>query len=355
MTDEWTPPPAEPQKPEAASDAKSPRQKSKRSMSPLALVLILSGAFFAIFMVVSGVLFLSRSPSRSTPSAPSLFGGGSVAVIEVNGAIMDSKKTLRKIEKAEGDSSIKAIVIRLNSPGGAVAPSQEIYEAVRKVKKPLVASMGSIAASGAFYIAMGSRKVYANPGTITGSIGVIMQFANLEKLYDWAKVRRFAIKTGRFKDVGAEYRQMSDDERALLQGMIDEVLSQFKKAVAEGRKLPLEQVTKVADGRILSGSQAKTLKLVDELGTLQDAIDDAGRSAGIQGKPRVVYPEAKGVRWLDLLLQDPTGDDSDSESAFPGRGVVSRIASAALSVLSIETESATSLTPGIYWLWNGSR
>src|SRR4029077_13140783 len=146
------------------------------------------------------------------------------------------------------DSDVKAIVLRLNSPGGAVAPSQEIYQAVKNYKKPIVASMSSVAASGAYYVACGAKKVYANPGTITGSIGVIMEFANLEKLYEWAKIKRFSIKTGRFKDVGAEYREMTADERALLQNMVDDVLSQFTLAVSEGRNIPLETVKEIADG-----------------------------------------------------------------------------------------------------------
>lgn len=359
MTENWNPPTPEPQnspQPEPQPQAR-PLPAKKKGLSPLALVLILSGAFFAIFMVVSGILFLSRSPSGSAkPAGSALFkSGGAVAIIEVNGAIMDSKKTLRRIERVEDDGDIKAVVLRINSPGGAVAPSQEIYEAVRKLKKPVVASMGSIAASGGFYIAMGAKKVYANPGTITGSIGVIMQFANLEKLYDWAKIRRYVIKTGRFKDVGAEYREMGDDERKLLQGMVDEVLSQFKRAVAEGRKLPMEQVTAVADGRILSGSQAKAAKLVDELGTLQDAINEAGKMAGLEGKPRVVYPEKKALRWFELLLQEPSREESDAESAFAGRGALARLVSAVLSLGTVEADAETAFSPGIYWLWNGSR
>ncbi len=332
----------------------------KRSWNPLLLILGLSALFFVVFVALSGVIFL-RSPSKGGASSgrAALFGGGSVGVIELNGVITDSRRFIKQLERLEDDSSIKAIVLRLNSPGGSVAPSQEIYEAVKACKKPVVSSMASVAASGAFYVAMGTRKIYANPGTITGSIGVIMEFANLEKLYEWAKIKRFAIKTGKFKDAGAEYREMSAEERALLQGMVDNVLGQFKQAVAQGRKLSLEQVTQVADGRIFSGAQAKASKLVDELGTLQDAINEAGRLAQIKGRPQVVYPERSRKRLLDFLMDDRGGDDpEESRSALGGlEGLVQRVlgASSGAAGLSRLEDRITGLSPGIYWIWEGAR
>jgi protease-4 len=274
--------------------------------------------------------------------------GGEVGVIELNGVIMDSKATLRKLKDFEEDSNVKAVVLRLNSPGGAVAPSQEIYQSVKNYKKPLVVSMGSLAASGAYYVAMGAKKVYANPGTITGSIGVIMEFANLEKLYDWAKIQRYVIKTGKFKDIGAEFREMTPEEKALLQGMVDNVLSQFKQAVADGRKLTLDQVTAIADGRIFSGSQAKEQHLVDALGTLQDAIDDAAKQAGLKENPEVVYPEKIRPRWLDLLLDGSSNEDRSEGS----HSLISSLA----QLLNGHVEKAvTGLEPGIYWIWPGAR
>ena len=279
-----------------------------------------------------------------------MFAGGSVGVIELKGVIMDSRKILKQLDKFEEEDDIKSVVLHLNSPGGAVAPSQEIYQAVRKFKKPLVVSMASMAASGAFYVACGAKKVYANPGTITGSIGVIMEFASLEKLYDWAKIRRYAIKTGKFKDAGAEYREMTDEEKALLQTMVDDVLVQFKEAISKGRGLTPEQVTAIADGRIFSGSQAKAIKLVDELGGLPDAIDDAAKQAKLTGKPHVVYAEDSKRKWLDLLLDGQSEEESSEAQVAPigVKGLVQGLIGHSLQ------ESVTGLTPGIYWIWNGN-
>ncbi|OFZ22447.1 MAG: hypothetical protein A2X94_01325 [Bdellovibrionales bacterium GWB1_55_8] len=321
--------------------------RKKKRLSPLALVLLLSASFFVIFMIVSGALFLYRSPGKGVGTS-ALFSSGSVGVIEIEGVILDSKKALEEIEELESDSDVKAIVIRLNSPGGAVAPSQEIYEAVKKLNKPVVASMGSVAASGAYYIACGAKKVFANPGTITGSIGVIMEFANLERLYEWAKVRRFTIKTGKFKDLGSEYREMDAEDRQLLQDMINDVLDQFKAAVSSGRKISLDQVTKLADGRIFSGSQAKAAKLVDQLGTLDDAIAEAGALGGIKGKPRVSYAERKRPRLLQLLLDDSMGEGESSQSR---KGLIQTL----IMELTGNPAHPAVLSPGVYWLWSGSR
>jgi protease-4 len=283
----------------------------------------------------------------------SLFSGDSVGILEVNGVITESRKTLAKLERLEEDDQIKAVVLRLNSPGGSVAPSQEIYEAVKSFKKPLVVSMGSIAASGAYYIACGAKKVFANPGTMTGSIGVIMEFANLQKLYDWAKVHRYAIKTGKFKDVGAEYREMTPDEHQLLQTMVDDILGQFKKAVSTGRNLTLEQVSAIADGRIFSGSQAKEAHLVDELGTLQDAIKEAAKQGGIKGKPSVVYVEKQRRSILDLLTDDTSSESGESRNHWLGSlgeilGLFRQF-----QQLKDGHSDAPRFTPGVYWIWNG--
>ena len=319
-------------------------------------MLTLSAAFFGIFLCISGGLYLMQGAVGTSSSSgkgsgrPAFFKQGSVAVVEVNGAIMDSRLTLKKLQAAMDSADVKAVVIRLNSPGGAVAPSQEIYEAVKRAKKPIVASMASVAASGAFYIAMGAQKVFANPGTITGSIGVIMEFANLEKLYEWARIKRFTIKTGKFKDTGSEHRPMTEEDRALLQGMVDDVLVQFKAAVAAGRKLPMTKVDAIADGRILSGNQAKKYALVDELGTLQDAIDEAAKLGGIEGKPKVIYPEKRQRWWLELI-EDNSDEVSESESSIQKVVALWRLMSGAAQAIE---GPLLSFPPGIYWIWRGA-
>lgn len=326
--------------------------ETQRPMNPVVLILLLSAAFFAVFLIVSGVFFLhsgSRTPFLST---------GVVGVVELKGVIMDSKRVLAKLEQLEESDRVKAVVLRLNSPGGSVAPSQEIYQAVRNYKKPLVVSMASVAASGAYYIACGAKKVFANPGTLTGSIGVIMPFANLEKLYEWAKVQRYSIKTGKYKDTGSEYRAMTSDEHALLQTVLDDVLLQFKKAVSSGRNLSLEEVTAVADGRILSGQQAKAAHLVDELGTLQDAIDEAGRLGSIKGKPHVVYPDKQHRSVLDFLWEDSPVEDESSHTSVSAQAGLAQIVQWIEGLLRPGTHalsgveaSRVTLSPGLYWLW----
>jgi protease-4 len=332
-------------------------EQPKLAKSPLTLILTLSAVFFAIFLMISGIFFLKHAPSKGTAGGgtSSLFSGGSVGIIELSGVIMDSKKMRKALEEFADDDDIKAVVLRLNSPGGAVAPSQEIYEAVRAFKKPLVASMGSVAASGAFYVACAAKTVFANPGTITGSIGVIMEFADLQKLLEWAKIHRYVIKTGKYKDVGAEYRDMTPEERALMQGMADNVLGQFKAAVAEGRKLPLGKVTAIADGRVFSGEQAKAIGLVDSLGGIDDAIREAGKLGKLSGKPNVVYPEKARRKLLDFLMDENARDDSESSETqlSAGAGILGRLLHAAAPALSggLSGDALDGLAPGLYWLW----
>ncbi|MGK5081846.1 signal peptide peptidase SppA [Bdellovibrionota bacterium FG-1] len=333
-------------------------RKLPKRLNPLTWVLALSSVFFMVFLIISGGIYLYHSPGQAKEKRSFLSGGGGqVGIIELNGVIMDSKKILKNLEHFADDDEIKAVVLRLNSPGGAVAPSQEIYEAVKAYKKPLVVSMSSVAASGAYYIAMGAKRVYANPGTITGSIGVIMEFVNLQKLYEWAKVQRYSIKTGKFKDAGAEYREMTTEERELLQTMVNDVLLQFKKAVATGRKLSMEKVDAIADGRIFSGAQAKALNLVDELGTLDMAIADAARQAKITGKPHSVYPERRrSSRLLELLMDEGAHDESAAESSVsPVRGVVAQLARAFLGERAEQVTREALPEPGVYWLWKGAR
>jgi len=335
--------------------ARSPEIK-KSSMNPLAIVLGLSAVLFGLFLVFTVGYFLMKG-ALWKDNDDLVFNktetGDYVAVIELKGAIMDSKKILKQLSAAEEEKAIKAVVLRMNSPGGAVAPSQEIYETVKAFPKPLVVSMDSVAASGAYYIASGAKKVFANAGTLTGSIGVIMEFINLKKLYDWAKVERFSVKTGKFKDSGAEYRDMNPEEKAYFQDLVMNTLEQFKAAVGKGRKMTPEEVDAVADGRVFSGEQAKKLKLVDEIGTLQDAITFAGKEAKIKGKPKVVHPAKKVSGLRDLLMGGSEDEESDFEegSSFVDR-LVSRVADRMTGVRMSERQI---LPPGMYWIWNGAR
>lgn len=233
-------------------------------------------------------------------------GKEGIGLVEVKGIILDSQETVKQLFDFKKNENVKAVVLRIESPGGVVGPSQEIYDAVKKLalKKKVVVSMGSVAASGGYYIAAPATKIFANPGTITGSIGVLMKFSNIEGLMDKIGMKAFTLKTGKYKDVGSPVRTMSVEDKAMLQGVIDSTHGQFVKAVADGRKLPLEQVETLADGRIYSGEQALALKLVDNLGTMQDAIEEAGKLAGIKGEPHVITPPKKKKVLLDMLMEE---------------------------------------------------
>lgn len=219
-------------------------------------------------------------------------GEDRIALIRIEGVILDAQETLGELKKFSENPTVKAIVLRIDSPGGGVVPSQEIYDAVRRVRtksnKAVIASMGSVAASGGYYIAAATDRIVANPGTLTGSIGVIMEMANVEGLLQKIGVEGVVVKSGKYKDVGSPLRKMSDEERGLLQTVMDDVHKQFIEAVAEGRSLEVPEVQALADGRIFTGRQAKAAKLVDELGNLDDAIQLAADVVGIEGEPKVI-------------------------------------------------------------------
>jgi protease-4 len=241
-------------------------------------------------------------------------GGDRVAVLDVEGVILDSEPYLESLSKIKKDDAIKALVLRIDSPGGAVGPSQEIYSEIKKLreKKPVIATLGSVGASGGYYIACSAQKILANPGTITGSIGVIAQFVSYEDLLKWAKLDVEVIKSGEFKDVGSPFKKMTEADKEYIQQLIDNVYSQFKLAISESRKMDLKEVDKIADGKVFTGEQAKNLKLVDELGTLGDAISIAGALGGIKGDPNVSHYPKKKMSILDFILSKfnaklPTG------------------------------------------------
>ncbi|MEW6675485.1 MAG: signal peptide peptidase SppA [Nitrospirota bacterium] len=213
-----------------------------------------------------------------------------VALVRIEGPIIDSKDIIDEIKGYVKDRSIKAIILRIDSPGGTVAPAQEIYEEVKKAtaKKKIVVSMGSIAASGGYYIASPADRIIANPGTLTGSIGVIMEIPNIEGLMNKIGIKTEVVKSGKHKDIASAFRGIGREERQILQGVMDNVHEQFIKAVAEGRKILPDDIKKIADGRIFTGEQALKVGLVDELGNLEDAIQSAARLAGIKEEPEVV-------------------------------------------------------------------
>ncbi len=272
---------------------KKPKARRPFLRGCLIMVLVLAG-FFLLLLGISRLGGLSFSMT------------GKVAVIPVSGMISDSETVIEQLKKFGSDNAVKAVVLRINSPGGGVAPSQEIYEEVRKLdaKKPVLTSMGTIAASGGYYIAAATRKVYANPGTMTGSIGVVMPFVSFKDLVDKIGLKGMAVKSGEFKDIGSPLREMTPEDRQVLQSVVDNVHMQFVDAVAAGRKMPREDVLKIADGRILTGQQAKALGLVDALGNLEDTVAEAGRMGGIPGEPKVVTPPKRKISLLDILREE---------------------------------------------------
>jgi protease IV len=229
-------------------------------------------------------------------------GDGKIGVVEIEGAITDMKEAMEDVVKFKEDDSIKGIILRINSPGGAVGPTQELYSEIKKLKpsKKVFVSMGSVCASGGYYLAVTGDKVYASPSTITGSIGVIMEQAVVEDLMKKIGVEANTIKSGAFKDTGTPFRKMRDDERKYLQGVIDSIYEQFVNDVAEGRKIPVDRVKQLADGRIYTGLQAKETGLVDNIGTFYDVVDDMQKELGIHGKPSLVYGKRpfSFLRWL---------------------------------------------------------
>jgi protease-4 len=223
--------------------------------------------------------------------------GDRIAVIRIEGLILDAKDTVAELKRFGESSSVKAIVLRIDSPGGGVVPSQEIHDAVQRVRskqhKTVVASMGTVAASGGYYIATAADRIVANPGTLTGSIGVIMELVNLEGLLQKVGVESVVVKSGHYKDIGSPFRKMSPDERRLLQALMDDIHNQFIEAVAKGRSLEVAAVRTLADGRILTGRQARDARLVDELGDLEDAVRLAADLAGIEGEPQIIEPKKR--------------------------------------------------------------
>ncbi len=267
------------------------------------LVLIVGALLLVMLAIAAMVSYIGTGQ---------VMGADKVALVRIEGPIIDSQRFVDEIRQYVDDNSIKAIVLRVDSPGGAVAPSQEIYTEVKRAvqTKKVVASMGSLAASGGYYVVAPATMIVANPGTITGSIGVIMEIPNFEGLMDKIGIKTTTIKSGKYKDMASAMRELTTEERRLLQGVMDDVHEQFIQAVAEGRGMTVEEVTEFADGRIFSGRQAKEIGLVDELGNLQDAITLCARLAGIEGEPTVVSTKEE-ISFLKLLRGELSGKVTD--------------------------------------------
>lgn len=286
----WNPPPAQP-----------PR-KSRAGM-------FFFGALSGCLLVVLGFFGVVIMVAAGADSSDISLAGEKVAIVPIEGEILDARETLDLLHKYARNRTVKAVVVRINSPGGAIAPSQEIYSAIRRLREegtPVVASMDSVAASGGYYIASACDPIVANAGSITGSIGVILQWFDVEDLVRWAKLDPETITSGAMKDAGSPYREMSDAERQYFQGIVAQLHSQFIRDVAEGRKsrMKADEVAKVADGRIFTGEQALALKLVDQIGTIDDAVRTAGRLGGIQGEPAKLWPRRRELTIFDLLSED---------------------------------------------------
>jgi protease-4 len=266
-------------------------------------ILVGLGVIAGLLIFFFGILFFIGRYSGGKSSRLSF--GDKIAIVEIKGVISQSSWIIEELRQYLEDDGVKAIILRIDSPGGGVGPAQEIYREVMKIKlkKKVVTSMGSVAASGGYYVACASDLIVANPGTITGSIGVIMQFSNFEELLKKIGIKGMVLKSGEHKDIGSPFREMTPEEKAIMQEVLDNVHQQFIQAVAEGRKLDRSKVIQVADGRILTGEQAKNLGLVDQMGNLQDTIDITAKMAGIVGKPTVLYPRKKHSIW-ELLMRD---------------------------------------------------
>ena len=265
---------------------------------PFLMALLTLGAIFLFFLVL--VVLVSHFDGKRS----FLASGDRVGVVKISGVISSSGDINRQIIELRRDASIKAIVLRINSPGGSVGPAQEIYEEVKKAAavKPVIVSMGAVAASGGYYVAAPAKRIFADPGTITGSIGVIMEFTNIQDLLGKIGLKRLVVESGPHKDIGSPARPMTPSDRRILQSVIDDTYQQFVQAVADGRRMDVQKVRELADGRIFTGRQAQKLGLVDQLGNLQDAIMAAAGMAGIRGEPQVVYPRRRGHGLLDDLI-----------------------------------------------------
>jgi protease-4 len=269
-------------------------------------VVIGGGAFVVFLLAVFALVYFSvRTDQKSSG-----FGGfgDKIGIVDLEGVIVQPKEVVKQLKKFGDDDSIKAIILHVNTPGGGVAASEEIYQEVKRVrekkKKLIVASIETVGASGGYYVSSAANKIFADHGSVVGSIGVIAEWYNYGDLLHWAKMKDVVFKTGEFKDTGNPTRELTPAEKEYLQGLINSMYGQFIHAVAEGRNLKEEQVRSIADGRVWTGEQAKDMHLVDELGDMQAAVDYTAKTVGIKGEPTLVRAEKEKKTVLDLLFGD---------------------------------------------------
>src|SRR5712675_332132 len=269
-------------------------------------ILIGGGAFFLFVLAVFSLVYLTLHAGGGEPGIGGF--GDRIGVVDLDGVILSPQPVVGQLKKFADDSSIKAIIIHVNSPGGGVAASEEIYREVKRIrdekKKRIVVSIETVGASGAYYIASASNKIYADQGSIVGSIGVIAQWVNYGDLLKWAKLKDVVLKAGEFKDTGNPSRDLTPAEQAYMQSLIDNMFGQFVQAVADGRSMKFGDVKAIANGKVWTGEQAKSMKLIDEVGDFEAAVADTAKSVGIKGEPSLVHPDKDRKTLLDLLLGD---------------------------------------------------
>ena len=272
-------------------------------------VVIGGGAFFLFFLAIFSLVYIAARSSNPVKAEYGLHGD-KIGVVDITGVIIDADATVKRLKKFGDDDDIKAIILHIDTPGGGAAASEEISREVRRIrtekKKKVVASIGTLGASGGYYVASAADKIFADQASIVGSIGVIAEWVNYGELLQWAKLKEVVIKAGEYKDTGDPARDLTPAEREYLQSLIDDMHGQFIRAVAEGRHAQVDDIKKIANGKVWTGEQALGLKLIDQLGDFQDAIKDTAKSVGISGEPTIVKPEKEKKSLWDVLFGDAT-------------------------------------------------
>jgi protease IV len=269
-------------------------------------VLIGGGAFFLFVLAVFTLVYVALHAGGQRAGLHAF--GDKIGVVDLDGVILDPSDVVEQLRKFADDDSIKAILIHVNSPGGGVAASEEIYREVKRIRdekhKHIVADIETVGASGAYYVSSATNKIYADSGSVVGSIGVIAEWVNYGDLLKWAKLKPEVLKVGEFKDTGDPRRELTPAERQYLQGLIDDMYSQFVHAVADGRHVKDSDIKPIADGRVWTGEQALGMHLIDQIGDFRSAVEDTARAVHISGEPVLVHPERDRKSLLDLLMGD---------------------------------------------------